>query len=697
MKCPFCDADIDNNLTECPYCGKLITSNIHKQVRQFEKTMESRDKKINGFVENGKGRISELGSKGVSALSSNKKLILWILGWIFIFPVPALILILGKRNKKMNDVSKAVLSIVIVLIYIIIIVSIGTSIARKSAPSSKSERGTASAEVDDSIQKLRIPVSSEEVKNLGADEACALFEQAGFSNIEKEEVYDIDPDANDAQSLVEILVSGQAEYKKDDEVPKDAQIKCVTHYPFNKYTMNVSVDFIPNIIFDTYNVDFVVDGETQETIQHGNDATYTLRLKEGDHTLSFCKNGSSTVKGEAKVNVTSDIDVGYKISCHGDRVDVETTYTDVNKELPEDEAKIDCGNSDFYGKNYQDIVNKFRDLGFTDIKVAKMYDIVFGVTKKGSVEYVTIGGSKDYKHGDIFKKDTEVIIAYHLPVDEDPASATPTPTSTPKPTATPAASNTNSAATSTNSTATETKETEPKTIHAEATTKVKVRKEPNTNCDVLGMLEEGDRIEVIDGKDDEWGHVKYEGQEGYVKNEYLKYDSAGGTSIDVKEYQENKDKERKEALSKLKSETDKVSGVTFYKPKEYPKYTNVRTFFLPYLATKGEVRELHLKANYYGGSWVFWDKIIVAVDDERYELEPGWLESTSSDIDDVGNVVEQYDFSNLSTSDIAMLRKISISKETIIRFQGSDKKYDLTVKKADKQAIADVLDAYYAY
>lgn len=45
---------------------------------------------------------------------------------------------------------------------------------------------------------------------------------------------------------------------------------------------------------------------------------------------------------------------------------------------------------------------------------------------------------------------------------------------------------------------------------------------------------------------------------------------------------------------------------------------------------------------------------------------------------------------------IEMLEKIANSKETIVRFQGDQYYYDVTVKSSDKTAISQVLTAYEA-
>lgn len=60
---------------------------------------------------------------------------------------------------------------------------------------------------------------------------------------------------------------------------------------------------------------------------------------------------------------------------------------------------------------------------------------------------------------------------------------------------------------------------EPEYVYA--ITRVRIRKEPNTDCDVLGALEEGEKIEKLDDANDEWSRVKYEDSDGYIKSEYL--------------------------------------------------------------------------------------------------------------------------------------------------------------------------------
>lgn len=54
----------------------------------------------------------------------------------------------------------------------------------------------------------------------------------------------------------------------------------------------------------------------------------------------------------------------------------------------------------------------------------------------------------------------------------------------------------------------------------QTTTGVNLRKEPNTECEVLTVLDQGTMLELI-GEEDGWVVVDYQGQIGYVKIEYL--------------------------------------------------------------------------------------------------------------------------------------------------------------------------------
>ncbi len=88
--------------------------------------------------------------------------------------------------------------------------------------------------------------------------------------------------------------------------------------------------------------------------------------------------------------------------------------------LGEDEIKVSNSESSFVGTNYENVVSKLQELGFTNIESVPVYDIVWGFTKSGTTKSVTINGKKNFKKGDVFNKNAVVIVTYSMPVDDDP-------------------------------------------------------------------------------------------------------------------------------------------------------------------------------------------------------------------------------------------------------------------------------------
>lgn len=152
------------------------------------------------------------------------------------------------------------------------------------------------------------------------------------------------------------------------------------------------------------------------------------------------------------------------------------------------------------------------------------------------------------------------------------------------------------------------------------------------------------------------------------------------------------EKEKQSVLAKLSKDFDKVEGITWYKPQAYPYYANSRSYVLPYIGVNSSGNAwLRLVFHYTGDSWIFFKKITVSVDGQNYVKDFDYFEVSR---DNGGGDVWEYVDISPSSADINMLRTIAASKETIVRFQGDDYYFDLTVKSSDKTAITSVLDAY---
>lgn len=141
--------------------------------------------------------------------------------------------------------------------------------------------------------------------------------------------------------------------------------------------------------------------------------------------------------------------------------------------------------------------------------------------------------------------------------------------------------------------------------------------------------------------------------------------------------------------------TDKVEGITWYQPKSMPNYIDVRSYIIPYIGVRGSSTWICTRYNYTGDEWIFWKSMTIMVDGHKYYKVGDTVRDNDTE------VWEYYDEAldsniGMDDSDIQMLVAIANSKETIIRFQGNEYHYDLTVTASDKAAIKNVLALYEA-
>ncbi len=142
MKCPNCGAEIKNNSKFCEFCGSAISTEMRREQEQLnkagcpkcgstnisfsrEKQGEIRGKGGTAVVRSTVGMCKDCGytwqtDSGIKK-PKKRKTWLWVLGWIFIFPVPLTILMLRKKNMK--PAVKYGIIIVAWLIYIMIAIS----------------------------------------------------------------------------------------------------------------------------------------------------------------------------------------------------------------------------------------------------------------------------------------------------------------------------------------------------------------------------------------------------------------------------------------------------------------------------------------------------------------------------------------------------------------------------------------------
>lgn len=146
----------------------------------------------------------------------------------------------------------------------------------------------------------------------------------------------------------------------------------------------------------------------------------------------------------------------------------------------------------------------------------------------------------------------------------------------------------------------------------------------------------------------------------------------------------------KKSIEKLNDEYDTVQNLTWYFPKSKPKYVDTRSAVYVYLA-EPDYGEPYLRwvMSYTGNEWIFFDKVTISVDGQKYYKTfkyNGILRDNDTEVWEVADFI-------VTNKDRTILEKIANSEETIVRFEGNYT-YDKKVSGSEKQGIKDVLNAY---
>ena len=128
--CPKCGAnlrvDADRQSAFCEYCGAQILIDDEVQHLKIDNAESA------GYAfEKGRQRAQNeaqaqryYSAQPQPAPKKNKKIVWWVLGWIFIFPIPLTIII--ARNKKLKTGVKVAIIIAAWLVYLLIGIVGGT-------------------------------------------------------------------------------------------------------------------------------------------------------------------------------------------------------------------------------------------------------------------------------------------------------------------------------------------------------------------------------------------------------------------------------------------------------------------------------------------------------------------------------------------------------------------------------------------
>lgn len=159
-----------------------------------------------------------------------------------------------------------------------------------------------------------------------------------------------------------------------------------------------------------------------------------------------------------------------------------------------------------------------------------------------------------------------------------------------------------------------------------------------------------------------------------------------------------KQEEAQKLLAGMRVDEDRVREIKFYYPSTMKFYSDgwaadISCFVMPYIGVDDSSSWLRLIYNYTSGDWIFFKKITIMADGEKYYKTFNYYDVVRDNAN--GDIWEYVDVEP-SEADIEMLWAIANSEETIVRFEGDEYYDDYTVTASNKQGIKEALMAYEA-
>jgi len=178
-----------------------------------------------------------------------------------------------------------------------------------------------------------------------------------------------------------------------------------------------------------------------------------------------------------------------------------------------------------------------------------------------------------------------------------------------------------------------------------------------------------------------------------IVEKYLKNQAEEAEREKIKK--ENEEKKRvANAVSKMRSRHDDIKDITWYRHKTSPEARNVNGLFIYFGKSNNSAPWLRFVIQHTGDDWLFIERYIIKVDNETFtitENEYGEIEKDNG----YGGIWEWLDRS-VSSQEREIIKAVSNGKNVKLRLEGKQYYRDRTITETQKQAIRDVLAAYYA-
>lgn len=328
-KCPKCGAKLVDNAKFCPKCGasvKVIDNFLADAVQQNDekfqdKVEEVKESDLKDKQSLGDGIKNKLSNKWNSLDTFCKIITVGILITIimllisiilhrglsiFISIIQGLGFLLALLLHKgiIKSQKKWLKFIALTVAIFMVILNIMSCFIGNKSENTKTNSNVVEEEKPITIQ---LPVGTDDCMGNNYLEINNILSESGFVNISLEAIEDLQPSESDKVGQIEtVSINGNTNFEKDQTFQENAKI-IINYHAYAKCTVNIHVNFVPNLVFSKYDVDFNFDGENEGTLTHGENADYQLTVDPGEYSVEFVSVDSSSVKGETTVKVNGDV------------------------------------------------------------------------------------------------------------------------------------------------------------------------------------------------------------------------------------------------------------------------------------------------------------------------------------------------------------------------------------------------------
>jgi len=218
------------------------------------------------------------------------------------------------------------------------------------------------------------------------------------------------------------------------------------------------------VVEEIKKINVSLEGDSLGSVEFGKEVDWSLSLEPGTYSLVF--NDDQAISKTVEIEVIGEQNVGYVIYNDNDDIDVELDYIEKIYAITDGNIMMDKDASGYLSQNYQTLQKEMQKKGFANIINTPVYDIPYDKdaikegtdseptddtevedidteaiegddseelladseeiladsddTLYGKVIELSIDGNNEFGRGDFFSNDSEVIIYFHMPEEEDP-------------------------------------------------------------------------------------------------------------------------------------------------------------------------------------------------------------------------------------------------------------------------------------